>query len=80
MQRSKRTIVTHYIPEEWGIKMVGEEVKAFIRFVRTDNDYDYKFYGDDADTYREFEREGFVMSTTTKTFKEANEWLNSNIY
>lgn len=67
--------IINYIPVEWGIKDDGKIV-AFVRFARVDNDY--SMYGDDADVYEEFEREGFTITKTTNNYAEAYKWLRDN--
>lgn len=65
-----------YIPVEWGVKDEEGKITAFVRFTRMDNDY--SMYGDDADVYEEFEREGFTLTKTTKDYAEAYKWLKAN--
>jgi hypothetical protein len=65
-----------YIPVEWGVKDEEGKITAFVRFTRMDNDY--SMYGDDADVYEEFEREGFTLTKTTKSYAEAYKWLKYN--
>lgn len=65
-----------YIPVEWGVKDEDSKITAFARFTRMDNDY--SMYGDDADVYEEFEREGFVLTKTTNDYAEAYKWLKDN--
>lgn len=65
----------NYIPVEWGIKDDGKIV-AFVRFVALDNDY--STYGDDADVYEEFEREGFTLTKVAKDYAKAYKWLKDN--
>jgi hypothetical protein len=67
--------IINYIPVEWGIKDDGK-ITAFVRFTRVDNDY--SMYGDDADVYEEFEREGFTITKTTNNYAEAYKWLRDN--
>lgn len=67
--------IINYIPVEWGIKDDGKIV-AFVRFTRVDNDY--SMYGNDADAYEEFEREGFTITKTTNNYAEAYKWLRDN--
>lgn len=67
--------IINYIPVEWGVKDDGKIV-AFVRFVALDNDY--SAYGDDADVYEEFEREGFTLSKECAGYPEAYEWLRKN--
>ena len=66
----------NYIPAEWGVKDEEGKITAFIRFTRMDNDY--SMYGDDADVYEEFEREGFTLTKTAKDYAEAYKWLKDN--
>ncbi len=65
----------NYIPVEWGVKDDGKIV-AFVRFVALDNDY--STYGDDADVYEEFEREGFTITKTADDYADAYKWLRDN--
>lgn len=66
----------NYIPVEWGIKEEASKIIAFVRFTRMDNDY--SMYGDDADVYEEFEREGFTLTKTANDYTEAYKWLKDN--
>ena len=66
----------NYIPVEWGVKDEGGKITAFVRFTRMDNDY--SMYGDDADVYEEFEREGFTLTKTANDYTEAYKWLKEN--
>lgn len=65
-----------YIPVECGVKDEEGKITAFVRFTRMDNDY--SMYGDDADVYEEFEREGFTLTKVTKDYAEAYKWLKDN--
>lgn len=65
-----------YIPVEWGVKDEEGKITAFVRFARMDNDY--SMYGNDADVYEEFEREGFTLTKITKDYAEAYKWLKEN--
>lgn len=77
--RINRVIAIHYTPIEWGIKIVGEEITVWARLVRTDPESDYSFYGDDADCYREFDKEGFTISAKVNDYKEADRWIKKNV-
>lgn len=66
----------NYIPVEWGVKDEEGKITAFVRFTRMGNDY--SMYGDDADVYEEFEREGFTLSKECSGYAEAYKWLNKN--
>ena len=66
----------NYIPVEWGVKDEDGKIIAFVRFTRMDNDY--SMYGDDADVYEEFEREGFTLTKTAYDYAEAYKWLRDN--
>lgn len=75
------TVTSHYIPTEWGIKIVGEDMIVWALYRRTDSEEAYKLvYGDDADTYQAFEEEGFRRSKKVADRAEAQEWLNNNVY
>lgn len=65
-----------YIPVEWGVKDEEGKITAFVRFTRMDNDF--SMYGDDADVYEEFEREGFTLTKVAKDYAEAYKWLKGN--
>ena len=65
-----------YIPVEWGVKDEDDKIIAFVRLTRMDNDY--SMYGDDADVYEAFEREGFTLSKECASYPEAYEWLRKN--
>ena len=65
-----------YIPVEWGVKDETDKTIAFVRFIRIDNDY--SMYGDDADVYEEFEREGFTITKSVENYAEAYKWLKDN--
>lgn len=68
--------IINYIPVEWGVKDEGDKIIAFVRFTRMDNDY--SMYGNDADVYEEFEREGFTLTKTVDNYAEAYKWLKGN--
>ena len=72
-----RTISAHYIPMEWGVKVQGDKIVAWANLVRTDDSY--SFYGDDADCYEEFERDGFTISKEVYSFAEADKWLKKEV-
>ena len=78
MFRSIRTITAHYIPVEWGTKVQGDKIIAWAHLVRSDENV-YTFYGDDADCYEEFERDGFTISAEVKDFVEADKWIKKNV-
>lgn len=67
----------HYIVVESGKKysLDSLEILAWVRYVRSDADSAYLAYGDDADTYEEFERDGFVKSKVCSSYEEAEKWL-----
>ena len=67
----------NYIPVEWGVRSTGGEIVAFARFRRMDNDY--SMYGDDADVYEEFEREGFTLTKKAGDYAEAYDWIKNNV-
>ena len=75
--RKVKSIYAHYVPVEWGIKDNGKEIIAFARFARYNATYE--FYGDDADTYRNFEEEGFTLSRPVASYKEGYEWLSQEV-
>ena len=77
--RIVRTISAHYIPMEWGVKMQGEKIVAWAHLVRTDDSPIYSFYGDDAECYEEFERDGFTLSKEVDSFTEADKWLKKEV-
>lgn len=76
--RKTITIHTHYIPDAWGVKDEGGELTAFVRFVRSDEPTEYYRYGDDADAYEEFEREGFTKTKRCSSYAECYAWLKEN--
>ena len=78
--RTVRAITAHYLPMEWGVKVQGEKIVAWVHLVRTDDSPTYAlFYGDDADCYEEFEREGFTISKEVASFAEADGWLKKEV-
>lgn len=66
----------NYIPEEWGILDREGKIIAFVKFAPMNNDYSN--YGDDADVYEEFERDGFTLSKEVKNYAEGYKWLKDN--
>lgn len=75
------TIPTHYMPIQWGVKMVGNGMLVWALYKRTDSEEAYNLaYGDDADTYRAFEEEGFTRTKKVADRAEAEQWLNINVY
>lgn len=79
MFRKVRTITAKYIPVEWGVKVQGEDVIAWARLSRTNPEGNYTFYGDDADCYEAFEKDGFTISVKVNDFKEADNWIKENV-
>lgn len=77
--RLVRMTTVHYTPLEWGVKVQGEKIIAWARLSRTDESPAYAFYGDDADCYEEFERNGFTVSEEVSNFAEANKWIKENV-
>lgn len=80
MFRKVRTIIANYIPDSWGVKVDGDKTIAWISFKRTNPDKVYAFYGDDADCYKEFEEDGFVVSSEVADFEEADKWIKDNVF
>lgn len=79
--RKTITINTHYIPLEWGIRDEASKVgglTAFVRYVRSDDPSEYYKYGDDADTYKAFEEEGFIKTKTFTNYADCYKWLKEN--
>lgn len=66
---------TTYLPIEWGVKDNGKII-AYVRYASIENDY--SVFGDDADVYEEFEREGFTKTKECSGYPEAYEWLRNN--
>ena len=64
---------------EWGVKVQGEKIVAWAHLVRVDDSPVYTFYGDDADVYEEFERDGFTLSKEVASFAEADEWIKKEV-
>lgn len=79
MFRKVRTTTAKYIPVEWGVKVQGEDIIAWARLSRTDESPAYAFYGDDADCYEAFEKDGFTISVKVNDFREADEWIKENV-
>ncbi len=80
MFRKLRTITATYVPVEWGIKVQGEDIIAWARLSRTNPKDNYLFYGDDADCYEAFEEDGFIISAKVKDFKEADKWIEEEVF
>lgn len=74
-----KTIKASYRPSEWGVKMVGTEIIAFVHYIRLGEDNHYDFYGDDADVYMEFERDGFTKTKEVKSLEQANNWIKQEL-
>ena len=74
-----RAITAHYTPSQWGVKMIGGKVQVWCLWKRTDDDKSYLFYGDDRDTYKEFEEDGFIVSEEVKSYADAIKWLEQNV-
>ena len=80
MQNIKdRTIEASYRPSECGVKIIGEDIIAYVRFIRMGADKEYDFYGDDADAYMEFEREGFTKAKEVRSLEQANNWIKQEL-
>ena len=80
MQNIKdRTIKTIYQPSEWGVKIIGKDIIAYVRFIRVGADKEYDFYGDDADAYMEFEREGFTKTKEVRSLEQANNRIKQEL-
>ena len=79
MFRKVRRTTANYIPVEWGVKVQGENIMAWARLVRTEDSPVYAFYGDDADCYEDFEKDGFTISAKVNDFKEADKWIKENV-
>lgn len=79
MFRKVRTITAKYIPVEWGVKVQGEDIIAWAHLSRTNPEDTYTFYGDDADCYEDFEKDGFTISAKVNDFKEADNWIKENV-
>lgn len=77
--RIVRTISAHYLPMEWGVKVQGDKIIAWAHLVRTEDSPVYAFYGDDADCYEEFERDGFTISKEVNDFAEADAWIKKEV-
>lgn len=69
---------TNYIASEWGVRIEGDKIIAYAHFIPACKDY--SIYGDDADCYEEFERDGFIISQECKTYAAAQEWINKNVF
>lgn len=79
MYKKSRAITAHYLPMEWGVKAQGDKIVAWARMCRADKLTDYNFYGDDADAYKSFEAEGFILSAEVANFAEADKWIKANV-
>ena len=79
MVRKTIAITAHYTPVVWGTKVEGDKVVAYAHYTRTDDSKLYSFYGDDADCYEEFDREGFTVTKTVSNFAEADEWIKKTV-
>ena len=77
MFRKIRAITISYMPMEWGTKVEGDKITAWAKLVRSSGNF--AFYGDDADCYEEFERDGFTISKRVKDFAEADKWLKEQV-
>ena len=77
--RKTITIHTHYIATDWGVREIPEGgLMAFVRFVRSDSPEEYSRYGNDADAYEEFEKEGFIKTRSFTSYEACYEWLKEN--
>lgn len=65
-----------YIPEEWGMINRDGKIVAFVRFTSINNDY--STYGDDADAYEEFEKDGFTLTKEVNNYTDGYKWLKEN--
>lgn len=79
MFRKVRTITAKYIPVDWGVKVQGEDIIAWAHLSRTNPEDNYTFYGDDADCYEAFEKDGFTISAKVNDFKEADKWIKKEV-
>ena len=53
---------------------------AWVKYKRLVTEVDeYEFYGDDADTYKNFDEEGFVRSQKVETFREGLDWIKNTM-
>lgn len=79
MFRKVRRTTANYIPVEWGVKVQGEDIIAWAHLSRTNPEDTYTFYGDDADCYEDFEKDGFTISAKVNDFREADKWIKENV-
>ena len=52
------------------------KIVAFVRFTSITDDY--STYGDDADVYEEFEKEGFTLTKEVNSYAGGYKWLREN--